>query len=68
MEAFMGWSFKKSINIGPFRLNLSRGGVGHSWGARAFRVTRTADGRRTLSVNLPGGFHWRKTLGRSGHR
>ncbi|MEV0596961.1 DUF4236 domain-containing protein [Nonomuraea cavernae] len=59
----MGWSYRKSFKKGPFRLNLSRGGVGHSWGNRLFRVTRTADGRRTLSVNLPGGLHWRKTLG-----
>ncbi|MEV4170671.1 MULTISPECIES: DUF4236 domain-containing protein [unclassified Nonomuraea] len=58
----MGLSYRKSIKLGPFRLNLSRGGVGHSWGNRLFRVTRTADGRRTLSVNLPGGFHWRKNL------
>ncbi|MDR8415185.1 DUF4236 domain-containing protein [Nonomuraea sp. 3-1Str] len=58
----MGWSYRKSINVGPLRLNLSRGGVGHSWGNRLFRVTKTADGRKTLSVNLPGGFHWRRTL------
>ncbi|MER7366532.1 DUF4236 domain-containing protein [Nonomuraea wenchangensis] len=60
-EFEMGWSYRKSIKVGPLRLNLSRGGVGHSWGNRLFRVTRRADGRRTLSVNLPGGFHWRKT-------
>jgi hypothetical protein len=59
----MGWGYRKSMKFGPFRVNLSRSGVGHSWGNRAFRVTKTADGRRTLSVNLPGGFHWRKTLG-----
>jgi hypothetical protein len=59
----MGWSYRKSIKLGPFRLNLSRRGVGHSWGNRLFRVTRTADGRRTVSVNLPAGFHWRKSLG-----
>ncbi|HEX4813067.1 MAG TPA: DUF4236 domain-containing protein [Nonomuraea sp.] len=62
----MGWSYQKSVKVGPFRLNLSRGGVGHSWGNRLFRITRTADGRRTLSINLPGGLHWRKTL--SGRR
>ncbi|WP_226900369.1 DUF4236 domain-containing protein [Nonomuraea phyllanthi] len=65
-ESEMGWSYRKSIKVGPFRLNLSRGGVGHSWGNRLFRVTRTADGRRTLSINLPGGLHWRKTLSRRG--
>ncbi|MFI6325955.1 DUF4236 domain-containing protein [Nonomuraea sp. NPDC050556] len=58
----MGLSYRKTIKVGPLRLNLSRGGVGHSWGNRLFRVTRTADGRRTLTVNLPGGFHWRRSL------
>lgn len=60
----MGLSYRKSIKIGPLRLNLSRGGVGHSWGNRLFRVTRTADGRKTLTVNLPGGLHWRKNISR----
>ncbi|MEV1003191.1 DUF4236 domain-containing protein [Nonomuraea sp. NPDC050202] len=60
----MGVSYRKSIKIGPFRLNLSNRGVGHSWGNRLFRVTRGADGRRTVSVNLPGGFTWRKTRAR----
>ncbi|WP_248960359.1 DUF4236 domain-containing protein [Sphaerisporangium perillae] len=59
----MGWSYRKSIKMGPFRLNLSRSGVGHSYGGRGFRVTKGADGRRTITVNLPGGFHWRKTRG-----
>ncbi|MEV7965062.1 DUF4236 domain-containing protein [Sphaerisporangium sp. NPDC088356] len=63
----MGWSYRKSIKMGPFRLNLSRSGVGHSYGGRGFRVTKGADGRRTVTVNLPGGFHWRKTVG-SGKR
>jgi hypothetical protein len=58
----MGWSYRKSIKKGPFRLNLSRRGVGHSWGNRLFRITHGPDGRRTLSVNLPGGLHWRKHL------
>ncbi|MCT9934640.1 DUF4236 domain-containing protein [Planotetraspora sp. A-T 1434] len=61
----MGWSYRKSIKMGPFRLNLSRAGVGHSYGGRGFRVTKAADGRRTVTVNLPGGFHWKKTLGGS---
>ncbi|MFG1873814.1 DUF4236 domain-containing protein [Sphaerisporangium sp. NPDC049003] len=61
----MGWSYRKSIKMGPFRLNLSRSGVGHSYGGRGFRVTKGADGRRTITVNLPGGFHWRKTMGRA---
>ncbi|MFI6387076.1 DUF4236 domain-containing protein [Nonomuraea sp. NPDC050547] len=57
----MGLSYRKSIKLGPFRINLSRRGVGHSYGNRLFRVTRGPDGRRTVSVNLPGGFTWRKS-------
>ncbi|GGO21604.1 hypothetical protein GCM10010116_43480 [Microbispora rosea subsp. aerata] len=58
----MGWGHRKAVKVGPFRITLSRSGVGHSFGGRAVRVTKTADGRRTLTVNLPGGFHWKKTL------
>ncbi|WP_075898633.1 DUF4236 domain-containing protein [Actinomadura sp. CNU-125] len=33
----MGWHYRKSIRLGPFRLNFSRAGVGHSVGARGAR-------------------------------
>ena len=36
----MGWSFRKSINLGNgFRVNLSKGGVGFSFGTRGARVS-----------------------------
>ncbi|WP_084959147.1 DUF4236 domain-containing protein [Thermoactinospora rubra] len=60
----MGLSYRKSIKLGPFRINLSNRGVGHSYGNRLFRVTNHPDGRRTVSVNLPGNFTWRKTTKR----
>jgi hypothetical protein len=28
----MGWSFRKSVNLGPLRVNLSMTGVVSSWG------------------------------------
>lgn len=29
----MGWRFRKSINLGlGFRINLSKSGIGYSWG------------------------------------
>ncbi|MBB5080491.1 DUF4236 domain-containing protein [Nonomuraea sp. NPDC050547] len=60
----MGWHYRKSIKVGPFRINLSRHGVGHSFGNRRFHIQTTPDGRRHLSVRLPGGLHVTKTLGR----
>lgn len=65
----MGWYYHKSIKVGPFRVNLSRRGIGHSFGGRRFHVTVTPDGRRHVSVRLPGGFHLGRTFGgRSRHR
>ena len=50
----MGWSYRKSVNLGPFRVNLSKSGVGYSLGTRGFRVGRSARGRRYTSFSLPG--------------
>ncbi|WP_329091722.1 MULTISPECIES: DUF4236 domain-containing protein [unclassified Streptosporangium] len=61
----MGWGYRKSIKVGPFRIDLSPRGVGHSFGNRRFHVTRTPDGRKYVTVNLPGGFHVGKAIGRS---
>lgn len=42
----MGWRYRKSINLGGgFRVNLSKNGIGYSWGVKGYRVTKTADGR-----------------------
>ena len=35
----MGWSFRKSIQIGPIRLNLSKSGVGVSTGVDGARIS-----------------------------
>jgi hypothetical protein len=35
----MGWSFRKSVGFGPFRINLSKGGVGVSGGVKGARVS-----------------------------
>ena len=50
----MGWSWRKSESIGPFRLNLSTGGIGYSVGGRGFRVGVNARGRKYVSAGLPG--------------
>ena len=50
----MGWSYRKSVNLGPFRVNLSKSGVGYSLGGAGFRTGRSARGRRYTSFSIPG--------------
>ena len=51
----MGFRFRKSINLGGgFRVNLSKSGVGYSWGIKGVRFTRTAKGRSRSTFSVPG--------------
>lgn len=51
----MGWRYRKSINLGGgFRINLSKSGIGYSWGVKGFRVTKTASGRTRTTYSIPG--------------
>jgi len=50
----MGWRFRRSFKMGPIRWNLSRRGLGGSGGFPGVRVGVSADGRRYLSVGIPG--------------
>jgi len=50
----MAWSFRKSFNLGPFRLNLSKKGAGLSVGARGLRIGRDARGRDYSQISIPG--------------
>ncbi len=50
----MGWSYRKSISLGPFRINLSKSGVGYSVGGPGFRTGVNASGRKYTSVSVPG--------------
>jgi Protein of unknown function (DUF4236) len=50
----MAWSFRRSVNFGPLRINLSRKGVGLSVGARGFRVGKDAQGRNYTQLSIPG--------------
>jgi len=62
----MGWRFRRSVKMGPIRWNLSRRGVGASWGIPGFRVGVSADGRRYISVGIPGtGLYYYHYFGRS---
>lgn len=51
----MGVRFRRSIRLGPgVRLNLSKTGVGASFGVRGARYSVHSSGRRTRSVGIPG--------------
>jgi hypothetical protein len=50
----MGFYFRRSVGVGPFRINLSKSGVGWSVGGRGFRTGVSARGRRYTTFGLPG--------------
>ena len=50
----MGFRFRKSKKIGPFRVTLSKSGLGASVGVKGFRVTKTAGGRVRTTASIPG--------------
>lgn len=51
----MGIRFRKSINLGGgFRINLSKSGVGYSWGVPGYRTTRTTTGKKRKTYSIPG--------------
>lgn len=62
----MGFYFRKSMNMGPFRVNLSRGGVGWSVGGRGFRSGRSGRGRRYTTISIPGTGMGYRTSSRQG--
>jgi hypothetical protein len=66
----MGWNWRKALNFGPLRINLSKKGVGYSVGVRGFRVGRDAKGQDYSQTSIPGtGIYKRRYSGRpSGRR
>lgn len=57
----MGFFFRKSVRLGPLRLNLSKSGVGVSTGIKGLRV---GTGPRGAYVHVgAGGFYYRQSLG-----
>ena len=51
----MGFRFKKSFNIGKhFKINLSKSGIGYSFGVKGFRIGKTAKGKTEKTLSLPG--------------
>ena len=50
----MGLRFRKSISTGPFRINLSKSGVGWSVGGKGVRYGKRAGGRSYTTFSVPG--------------
>lgn len=60
----MGFRFRKSFKAGPFRINVSKSGIGYSAGVKGFRVTKRADGRTQRTYSVPGtGISYVDTIG-----
>lgn len=50
----MAWRWRKSIGRGPFRMNLTKRGVGWSVGIPGLRYGRSPSGREYISQGIPG--------------
>lgn len=51
----MGFRYRRSINLGGgFKINLSKSGVGYSWGTKGYRISRTARGTTRRTYSIPG--------------
>ena len=60
----MGFNFRKSIKIGPARINLSKSGVGYSVGTKGLRVSKSAKGKTRMTAKMAGtGISYSKSLG-----
>jgi hypothetical protein len=60
----MGWTFRRSKQILPgVRMNVSKSGIGFSYGSKYGRITHSANGKKTFYSSIPGtGIRYRKTL------
>jgi hypothetical protein len=50
----MAWGIRRSLNLGPLRINVSKSGLGYSVGGRGFRIGRDAKGRKYTAMSIPG--------------
>ena len=57
----MGYFFRRSAKIGPFRLNFSKSGIGASVGVKGARLTMTPRGTTYVTASSHG-FYYRETL------
>lgn len=63
----MVWRFRKSLKLGPLRFNLSKSGVGYSFGGRGFRVGKDAKGRSYTAASIPGTGIYNRTYSSQGN-
>lgn len=50
----MGFRFRKSVKLGPFRLTASKSGLSWSVGTKAARLTKTSKGKTRATFSIPG--------------
>lgn len=50
----MGFYYRKSIGLGPFRVNFSKSGVGYSVGGPGFRTGVSSTGKKYTTFGIPG--------------
>ncbi len=63
----MGWKWRKIVNLGGgFRADMSRSGIGWSWGIPGLRIGKSPYGVTWISIGIPGtGLYFTKRLGRA---
>jgi hypothetical protein len=54
----MGFRYRKSFGSGPFRMTISKRGIGYSVGGKHLRVTKRADGRTQTTAHLAPGISY----------
>jgi hypothetical protein len=60
----MGYSYRKSVKAGPFRITASKSGISYSAGVKGARVTKRANGRVQTTLSAPGtGLRYTTTSG-----
>ena len=59
----MGWYIRKSVKIGPFRINLSKSGIGYSFGVKGARIGTGPRGPYVAGGR--DGIYFRQSLGKT---
>jgi Protein of unknown function (DUF4236) len=62
----MGFRYRKSFGSGPFRMTISKRGIGYSVGGKHLRVTKRADGRTQTTAHVAPGLSYTSSSHRSG--
>jgi hypothetical protein len=58
----MGLQFRKTVKAGPININLSKSGIGFSFGFKGFRVGASPNGTQRTTLSIPGtGIRYVKT-------